>query len=184
MEDPARHPFTLLVASAYAPDSSRPQSEKDQFAEDLQNYIDACGDDDDVVPILCMDCNASLGVRKDDDENDPGQDRVRGKFGVNYENIAGRELCTLLSLNEFCAATTFFKKREYATWYHPASKRGHQIDHIIVRQKDMMRVRDAGFNGWRGVDSDHRAVYIRLNLARYLKRKAAVAPKQPRIDRG
>ena len=49
----------------------------------------------------------------------------------------------------------------------------------------MKRVRDAGFIGWRGVDSDHRAVYVRMNLARYLKlKRRPVGPKPSRIDRG
>ncbi len=46
-----------------------------------------------------------------------------------------------------------------------------------------MRVRDVGFNGWRGVDRDHRAVYLKMKLARCLKRKV-VEPKPSRIDRG
>ena len=182
LEDSIGKPLSLYIASAYAPDSSRPQSEKDQFAEDLQCCFDARGDDDEIVPVICMDCNASIGIRKDNEDNGIGQDRVRGKFGILHENAAGHELHAMMAINEMCAVTTFFKKREYATWYHPASKKGHQIDHIIVRQEDMKRVRDAGFIGWRGVDSDHRAVYIRLALARYLKRKVE-GPKPMRIDR-
>jgi hypothetical protein len=73
----------------------------------------------------------------------------------------------LLGVHELCAASTFFQKRRYETWYHPgAIWRGFQIDHFIVRQNDMKRVRDAGAMGWRGVDSDHYAVGSRLNLAR------------------
>jgi exonuclease III len=183
MEDSTGYPLTLFIASAYAPDSARPQTEKDKYAEDLQICIDACGGD--AIPIFCMDCNASIGIRSEHDVNEPGQDRVRGMFGVKHTNIAGQELHALLAVNELSAATTFFKKREYATWYHPTSKKGHQIDHIIVRQQDMKRVRDAGFIGWRGVDSDHRAVYVRMNLARYLKlKRRPVGPKPSRIDRG
>jgi hypothetical protein len=43
----------------------------------------------------------------------------------------------------------------------------------------MKRVRDAGFIGWRGVDSDHRAIYIRLNLARNLKRRTVESKAKP-----
>ena len=47
----------------------------------------------------------------------------------------------------------------------------------------MKRVIDAGFIGWRGVESDHQAVYIRLYVAKYLsKRRHGI--KLGRIDRG
>ena len=72
------------------------------------------------MPLICSDCNASIGIRDEKDENGLGQDRVRGRFGVKYENTKGQDFCDLLGVNELCAATTFFKKREYATWYHPA----------------------------------------------------------------
>jgi hypothetical protein len=181
IEDEFEKTLRLFIVSAYAPDSSRPQIEKDNFTEQLQCCFDAC--DEEEIMIVGMDCNASIGIRSKHDEDNVGKDRVRGQYGVNYENIAGKELHALLGVNELAAATTFFKKRDYATWFHPASKKGHQIDHIIIRQRDMKRVIDAGFIGWRGVESDHQAVYIRLYVAKYLsKRRHGI--KLGRIDRG
>jgi len=42
LEDSVGYPLTLFLASAYAPDSSRPQPEKDKFFEDFQRCIDQC----------------------------------------------------------------------------------------------------------------------------------------------
>jgi hypothetical protein len=73
---------------------------------------------------------------------------------------------------------------EYATWCHTASKKGHQIAHIIIRQIDLKRVHDAGVIGLRGIDSDHRAKNIRLKLAQNLKRRTAESKAMPlSIDR-
>ena len=182
LEDALRKPIKFLIASGYAPHSGRPQEEKDDFADNLQQCFDACGKDE--IPVIALDTNASLGVRSKLDTDGVGKDKVRGRFGEQHENSAGRDLHALLGVNELCAASTFFQKRDYATWIHPASRKGHQLDHIIVRQQDMKRVRDAGFIGWQGVDSDHRAVGIRLALARNLKRKPSKEPnKGMRIDR-
>jgi hypothetical protein len=79
-------------------------------------------------------------------------------------------LHTLLGLNGLCSADTFFPKPRHATRTHPCSKVAYKLDFFIVRQRNMKRVRDAGAVGWRGVDSDHCAVGLRLAIARNLKK--------------
>jgi hypothetical protein len=58
----------------------------------------------------------------------------------------------------------------------------YKLDLFIVRQRDMKRVRDAGAVGWRGVDSDHCAIGLRLAIARNLKKQKS-AGRPGRIDR-
>ena len=181
MEDAKGRPLTIFLGSGYAPHSGRPQAEKDAYAAQFQCCHDTAGPKE--VFILGTDTNASLGVRSvHDDGLGVDRDRVRGPFGIGAENEAGRNLHTLLGLNGLCSADTFFPKPRHATWTHPCSKVAYKLDHFIVRQRDMKRVRDAGAVGWRGVDSDHCAVGLRLAIARNLKKQKS-AGRPGRIDR-
>ena len=136
------------------------------------------------------DANASPGVRKKhDDPFAPGRDKVRGPFGMVHENNAGQDLCSILGTNELCLATeistTFFRHKRYATWRHPCSKLWHQLDHCVVRQKDLKRVLNARVMGLLGKDSDHMAISLKLRIGKGLKRKRTDKQiKARRIDRG
>jgi hypothetical protein len=180
LEDMVGKPLIIVLVSAYAPHSGSTLEEKEAFAGNLQACINICGPDE--ILIMGIDANASLGTRSAHDKQGAGRDRVRGTHGIKDENEAGKKLHMLLGVHELCAASTFFQKRRYETWYHPgANWRGFQIDHFIVRQNDMKRVRDAGAMGWRGVDSDHYAVGLRLNLARNLKNRIDENRGQKRV---
>jgi hypothetical protein len=179
--DPRGAEVTIFLVSAYAPVSCAPQDEREQYAEDLQRCISTCGRDD--ILVISMDANASPGVRsRHDDAHVPGRDQVRGPYGMPHENGAGKELCTLLGLNELCLPATYFKKKHYATWRSPCSKKWHQLDHFAVAQRDLKRVADAGRVGLPGKESDHFAVSLRLRVRARLK-KRRVGPKRVRLDR-
>jgi hypothetical protein len=111
-----------------------------------------------------------------------GRDQVRGPHGAPYQNNAGRELVSQLASNQLCLPTTYFKKRTYCTWSNPASKRGHQIDHFIMKQGDLKRVRNAGYYGLLGQLSDHTPVRIKIAIGRELKVRRPDRP-QTRVDR-
>ncbi len=73
-------------------------------------------------------------------------------------------------------------KYRYAqtTWYHPRSKNQYQIDHFFFKQNDMKKVSDAGAVNW-GVESDHRAVTLRLDISEAQRHYPAKPPM--RADR-
>ena len=153
--------LTLFVASAYAPVGVAPLVERLEFDRCVRACMNDCGRDE--IFVCGMDANASLGVRSPWVNGVMDRDRVRGPHGVAYRNSAGRRLANLLGEMEMCSAATFYKKRAPPhTWVHPASRKPYQLDHMIVRQRDLKRVRDAGsFRPW-GKDSDHRSVILRL----------------------
>ena len=62
-----------------------------------------------------------------------------GPFGLPRVNAAGRRLRCFLETNELASLTTFFQKRFYGTWMHPASKGMHQLDHFIISRRDLKR---------------------------------------------
>jgi hypothetical protein len=79
-----RRPLTLLLVSAYSPDSGKPQAEHEEYADALRRCAGACGRDILVVRGCGTDTNSSLGVRKCvagmmiPDTSAPDCDRVRG----------------------------------------------------------------------------------------------------------
>jgi hypothetical protein len=174
---------TVFLASAYAPTGTAPANERAKYFEDLQRCTDSCKPHE--VLVVCSDTNASCGIRsKHDDPQVPGRDQVRGPFGAPYQNNAGRELVQHLALNELCLPTTHFKKHTYCTWTNPGSKLGHQIDHFIMKQSDLKRVRRAGHFGLLGQLSDHDPVRLKLAIGRQLKKQMQDRPHgQTRVDR-
>ena len=138
-----RRPLTVFLMSAYAPDSSKPQAEHDEYADALQRCFLACGRD---ILIVGSDTNSSIGVRSPhDDANDPGRDRVRGPFGIPHDNARGRELHTILGIHKLALPTTFSAhdpgsgrgNHLYAqtTWFHPRSKK-NVSDRLFIRQAE------------------------------------------------
>ena len=72
-------------------------------------------------------------------------------------------------MHQLKAATTWFKKKSYATWIHPRSKKPHQIDHFIVNNEMFPRILNAGLTA-QLLDSDHSAIMITIRIMKRLKR--------------
>jgi len=166
--DTMKRPLIIFLVSAYAPDSGRSSNEREAYADDLQRCFQACGRD---ILVMGTDANASIGVRSQHDISGTPEYRVCGQHGIAWENAAGQRLRTLLGAHELSAATTFFRRTArgrhatpYDTWHHNRTGNPYQLDHFFVKQKDMKRVRDAGPVNW-GVDSDHRAILLRMEIA-------------------
>ena len=165
--DKHAHRRYVTLVSAYAPHSGRSQSDRDAFHLSLQECISACPSSD--ILVIGSDTNASVGVRC---ETSP--DRVRGPNGIPHVNDAGATLHDLLSMNDLCLPTTFFQKKmaRYRTWTNFRSGLPHQIDHFIVKRRDLIRVHDAVTID-SGVDSDHKALQLRLNLEMFCPKASA-----------
>ncbi len=177
--DPKGKVVKLFLVSAYAPVGAAPQEERTEYQEQFQECIDACAKDE--VLVIGTDANASAGVRaKHDDPFAVGRDQVRGPFGETHENNAGRELCSMLGANELCLPTTHFRHKRYATWQNPCSRLWHQLDHWIVRQRDLKRISNAVVMGLPGKESDHTAVSISLRIGRSLKKRRVKGLQSPK----
>ena len=164
----------LYLASAYAPHSGLPLTERDLYLDHLQECLSACPTGD--ILIIGSDLNASLGVQTDD------QDSVLGRFGLPRVNDAGLALNGVLSMNNLCAPTTFFQKHKsrYSTWANPRSGLPHQIDHFFMKRRDLVRVTKAATYTC-GVHSDHRALFTRINMKCFAPK--ARPATTPRVDR-
>ena len=142
--DEHQKPLYLFMISAYAPVSTAPDAEHDEFELLLDAALSKRQPGD--VLILCADINASIGrdgTCTDDPDINTYQYGAVGPFGINYTNDAGRRFRTFLDTHDLCAVCTFFQKKHYGTWMHPASKLSHQLDHIIILRHDLKRFTNA-----------------------------------------
>ena len=172
--DPRGRPLPVFLVAAYAPVSTCSLETKDEFLDVLTTCLSNRRSDE--VLLLGADMNASLGVRRSH------HDTVLGPHGVPHVNEAGRDLHQFLGTRALCSIASFFMKRHYATWFHPQSRRGHQIDHWIVHRGDLVRVKNAGRVGCIGVNSDHLPLLLELRIARSLRTQHAPL-KRPRLNR-
>eukprot|EP00111_Clytia_hemisphaerica_P024268 TCONS_00071555-protein len=79
-------------------------------------------------------------------------------------------------MNSLVACSTYFRKKNYATWRHPRSKLPHQIDHILTLKTDFCRIIDV-FVSKPLLDSDHLSVRMKLRIAyRFFKKSATNRP--------
>ena len=171
-----RDVFIFLV-SAYAPVGNAMQSEWDSFLDTLDTCL-ARMEHNDIL-VIGADTNSSMGVSVPR-ENDRHL-KSTGQFGMTHRNAAGERFSSYLSMGNMRAVTTFFKKKNYATWNHPRSKLPHQIDHIITSSKDLVKFTDAGLTDCL-VDSDHRAVKCSLRIMKRLKKQATPREMLNKLD--
>ena len=172
--DLKKKPVRVFLVSAYSPVGCAAEVVRDQYFADLERCVRACKGDH--VLVIGTDANASMGVRSCEG------DGVLGNFGEEHVNKAGSELHSFCEQFNRCAATTFFEKHSYSSWFNPRSGLGHQIDHFLVWRKDFKLVRDAGLFGEAALDSDHRPLRLKLGSARNLARSEGC--QQPAASEG
>ena len=119
----------VFLVSAYAPVGNAPDDVWDTYFDNLFSCTSKKREGD--ILIVGSDCNSSIGCNSETD-NGP-----LGKFGLSHMNASGLRFVSFLAMHQLKAATTWFKKKSYATWIHPRSKRPHQIDHFLVNNRDV-----------------------------------------------
>ena len=118
------------------------------------------------------DFNARVGML--DTGNNPWQG-VIGKHGLSECNFVGEEFLEFCALNQFSIMNTWFQKKKIyqGTWTHPATKKCHMIDFVVIKAEQRVVCRDVqvmrGANCW----TDHKLVRAKLKVTvpRSAKRK-------------
>ena len=92
--------------------------------------------------------------------------RVLGRHGKCERNLAGEEFLEFCATNSLSIMNTWFQKKDiyHGTWTHPATKRCHMIDFVVMRTGQKCCCRDVkvmrGANCW----TDHKLVRAKLNI--------------------
>ena len=149
------------VISVYAPTAKATPHVKQQFSDDLQSTVEKIPASD--VMIILGDFNSRAGRREA--ESDLWRETL-GIHGLEERNEAGEEFLEFCASNQLTMINTWFKKKEthLSTWMHPATKKYHMIDFIVMCEGQRMFCKDVkvmrGANCW----SDHRVVRAKLRI--------------------
>lgn len=115
------------------------------FGDELQSVLSRLLSSD--ILILLGDFSARVGKSLPGDDLRRG---VRGQHGVGRYNEAGEALLELCATNNLTNINTWFTKKlgQLANWKHPATKRWHMIDYVVMRSDQRklccdVQVRDA-----------------------------------------
>lgn len=164
----------VTLVSAYAPTLDSSEEIKEAFYERLHEVLRGTHRDDKLI--LMGDFNARVGRNVHEWEG------VLGRHGVGKCNSNGLKLLTLCSEHQLTITNTRFqlKQAHKTTWMHPRSKHWHQLDHTIVRQRDVSDVKITKVMRGACGDTDHCMVrsIMRLRLKPRQRRQAPV----PRLN--
>ena len=125
--------------------------------------------------VIGSDCNSIMGLATEQN------DGPLGKFGLPHVNDSSRRFLSYVTINNLAVKSTHFRKKSYTTWIHPRSKKPHQIDHFIVNNEMSHRVTDCGL-AEPILESDHRAVSVKLCVMKRLKKKTEPRQKMINLD--
>ncbi|XP_072049980.1 uncharacterized protein [Amphiura filiformis] len=120
----------VTFISAYAPTMAYSDQAKEEFYEELDNIIQSVPRSDKLF--LLGDFNARVG------SDHAAWQKVLGHHGVGKENSNGTLLLTLCAEKQLVITNTLYTQKDSfkTTWRHPRSGHWHQIDFIIITQRD------------------------------------------------
>jgi exonuclease III len=146
------------IISVYAPTMTNSDETKDKFYEGLHEAILAVSNEDKLI--ILGDFNARVGA------DNIAWKGIIGKYGVGQCNSNGSRLLQACAEHGLLITNTIFqlRTRQKTSWMHPRSKHWHQIDFVIVRQRDRQDVRVtksmSGAECW----TDHRLIISKLKI--------------------
>lgn len=157
----------FFIGNVYSPYSEMENTQPgiiSKFYETVETHLTQLPPD--VDPILGGDFNASVGIRQDT------TDHVLGPYGIPHSNNVGEKLIDMARNCSLQASATYFKSRQYETFYDLRNNRApRQLDLIFVHQKQGPNVTDARvFQPRNNIVSDHHATRLKLRLARNLSK--------------
>ena len=172
---------THTVGVAYSPVSGKSSAERQSFYDDIATQTRS--DNPRDILTVFIDANASPGVGVHARDRPPGAPSSLGPYGKRLVNSAGQEFREFLQSENLASATTFFQTKgwHYATWYHPVSGKGYQIDHVLVRRNQLGRVLNARVCPEIMVASDHFPVFMEMRIGRMQRKQAPAGPKPANI---
>lgn len=146
------------LLSAYAPTLLADSDSKDEFYSQLSQHLLGLPRGDRVV--ILGDLNARIGSDSNSWPN------ILGPHGIGTMNENGQRLLEFCATHSLCIPNTFFESssRAKVTWMHPRSRRWHQLDHIIVRRRDLKSVVHCRSMHSADCESDHALVRCKLRM--------------------
>ena len=145
----------IFLLGAYAPVSSAPQSDLEQFWTKVQQILDSTRDNERVI--MCGDFNGWVGTRR------PGLESVLGTFGDKKTNDAGKFILDVCLEKNLFVSNTMFAHKDIHMYTREMNNERSMIDLMIVDNRLKRNVLDTRV--YRGYDlgTDHYVVITRFS---------------------
>ena len=165
----------------YAPTAEALPSIKIKFYNYLQDTIDKIPHN--KILVMWGDFNARVGLLGIGNDLWQG---VIGKHGLSEHNFVGEDFLEFCALNQFSNMNTWSQKKEIyqGTWMHPATKKCHMIDFVVMRAEQRIFCRDVQVMREVYCWTDHKLVRAKLKVTIPLsaKRKEEIPCLLPSIN--
>lgn len=149
------------VFSVYAPQVGRPTNEKEEFWEFIEDEVARVPANEGLI--IGGDVNAHVG------SDCSGYEDVMGVFGYGQRNAEADFVLGVCRNHDLKIANTYFKKkREHQVTYKSGTAET-QVDLVLVRPSDQMRMKDCKAVPGEAVLTQHRPVVCGLIVKNYKK---------------
>ena len=128
-----------------------------------------------------LDANAPAGVGVNACDLPANAPRSLGPWGKRHVNSAGQEFRECLQVEKAASATTFLRTpgHNYSSWFHPRTGKGYQLDHVLVKDSQIGRVKQPKVRPSIAVESGHSPIYLEFHTGRMQRRQAAPGRVKP-----
>jgi hypothetical protein len=169
----------LTVCSAYAPTSGQPSTDRQAFYDEVSAQIRSDNQNDFLA--VFIDGNASMGIGARPGNREQRGSKALGPWGNPHVNPAGQEMLEWLQVEGLASARSFFRTKgdRYGTWWHPKNRKAYSLDQILVRERQLGRVKQACTRSALAVESDHIPTFLELFVGRMQRRQKAAGQTKP-----
>ena len=123
----------VRVICAYAPQSGKPDSEKELFYEEMAREWSMANANEMVLGL--GDFNGHAGKCAE------GFEGIHGGYGIGKRNVEGRMLLDFCVQKELCVANTWYKRDERKVTYSSGGN-DTEIDFVLVGKENRKYLRD------------------------------------------
>ena len=151
------------IFSLYAPQAGRPQQEKEQFWELVEEEVAGVPLTEGLI--MAGDVNAHIGSVRD------GFEDVMGPFGFGDRNPEGDIVLSLCKNHDLRVLSTFFKKDREKKITYKSGGAETEIDLIAIRPSAAMKARDCKSYPGEACLTQHRPVCAIFDIKYYKKKR-------------
>ena len=124
----------VRVICAYAPQSGKPDSEKELFYEEMAREWSMANANE--MELGLGDFNGHVGKCAE------GFEGIHGGYGIGKRNVEGRMLLDFCVQKELCVANTWYKKRDERKVTYSSGGNDTEIDFVLVGKEKRKYLRD------------------------------------------
>ena len=124
----------VRVICAYAPQSRKPDSEKERFYEEMAREWSMANANEMILGLGDFNGHERKCAK--------GFEGIHGGYGIGKRNVEGRTLLNFCVQKELCVANTWYKKKNERNVTYSSGRNDTEIDFVLVGKKRRKYLRD------------------------------------------